>query len=313
MNNNSGQPLLAPQIFRFSDVDQFRSLVRNLNVDFTPLVRTISAEQIILNLPGCSINLIKSFPRIVDAQLEPNCTAIAFVMDDGIPLRLYGVEWDRPFIAIGSNRAVYSAVEEGVRHYVLASFTPQVEDRGWPAAGPNFRVFETSPWAHNRLRALVREMLLVSSSPPDGGEPPAGSAMRESLFAAIDAAFADIVPAKWTMRANALRQFKIFQEVRGIVASGIGQPIYTSDLARQLGVSVRTIHDAVLRHTGMSLHRYLRLRRLWLVRRELRAGTKSVKAAALAAGFWHLGDFSHSYRVTFGETPSETLARAKGG
>jgi AraC-like DNA-binding protein len=313
MKNNSDQSLPAPQTFRFSDVDEFRSSVRNLNVDFTPLVRTISAEQTILNLPGCSINLIKSFPRIIDAQLAPNCTAIAFVMDDGIPLRLYGVEWDRSFIAIGSNGAVYSAVEDGVRHYVLASFTPQVDDRGWPAAGPNFRVFATSPRAHNRLRVLVKEMLSVSFSPSVGGEPPVGAAMQESLIAGIDAAFADIVPAKWTMRANALRQFKIFQDVRGIVASRIGQPIYSGDLARQLNVSVRTIHDAVLRHTGMSLHRYLRLRRLWLVRRELRAGTQSVKAVALAFGFWHFGDFAQSYRMTFGEAPSETLARARGG
>jgi AraC family ethanolamine operon transcriptional activator len=61
----------------------------------------------------------------------------------------------------------------------------------------------------------------------------------------------------------------------------------------------------------MSLHRYLRLRRLWLVRQRLLAGANSVKATALAMGFWHLGDFSRSYRFTFGETPSETLARTK--
>src|SRR5579883_2258531 len=63
----------------------------------------------------------------------------------------------------------------------------------------------------------------------------------------------------------------------------------------------------------MSLHRYLRLRRLWLVRQQLRAGTQSVKATALAFGFWHFGDFAQSYRSLFGETPSETLARARGG
>jgi AraC-like DNA-binding protein len=61
----------------------------------------------------------------------------------------------------------------------------------------------------------------------------------------------------------------------------------------------------------MSLHRYLRLRRLWLVRRQLLAGADSVKACALAFGFWHMGDFSHSYRVQFGETPSQTMARAR--
>jgi len=311
MRNGSGQPLLAPQIARFSDVDEFRSSVRNLDVEFTPLVRTISAEQIILNLPGCSINLIRSFPRIIDAQLQANCTAIAFLIDEGIPLRLNGVEWDQSFIAIGSNRAVYSAVEQGVQHYALASFMPQVEDRGWPKAALTFQVFETSRPALDRLRALVREILSVSSSPPAPGECYVGAAMRESLLALIDAAFADTVPSKWAARANSVRQFKIFQDIRATLSSNIGHPIYSSDVAKQLGLSVRTIHDAVLRHSGMSLHRYLRLRRLWLVRQELRAGTQSVKAAALAFGFWHFGDFSQSYRSLFGETPSETLARAR--
>src|SRR5271169_6827738 len=105
MKNNSGAPLLAPQIFRFSDVDEFRSSVRNLNMEFTPLVRTISAEQIILNLPDCSVNLIRSFPRITDGQFEPNCTAVGFTMDEGIPIRFNGVDEVRSAIVIGSNGA----------------------------------------------------------------------------------------------------------------------------------------------------------------------------------------------------------------
>jgi hypothetical protein len=65
--------------FDFADIDAFRSSVRSLNVEFSPLVRAISAEQIILNLPGCDVNYTKSFPRIIDAQLAPNCTAIGFI------------------------------------------------------------------------------------------------------------------------------------------------------------------------------------------------------------------------------------------
>ena len=94
------------------------------------------------------------------------------------------------------------------------------------------------------------------------------------------------------------------------MSGDIGHPFYSGDLARQVGVSVRTMHDAVKRYRGMSLHRYLRLRRLWLVRKRLIAGSHSVKACALAFGFWHLGDFSRSYRSQFGETPSDTLARS---
>src|SRR6202007_956181 len=103
MESNSGRPMLVPQISRCSDVDEFRSLVRNLDIEFTPLVRTISAEQIILNLPGCSVNLVKSFPRITDGQFAPNCTCVGFTMDEGIPIRFNGVEEIPSAIVIGSN------------------------------------------------------------------------------------------------------------------------------------------------------------------------------------------------------------------
>ena len=101
---------LAPKIFRFTDVDEFRSSVRHLNVAFTPLVRKISAEQIILNLPGCDVNYTKSFPRIIDAQLAADCTAVAFTMDEGVPLRFNGVEPRHPSL-IASTPALASVAE----------------------------------------------------------------------------------------------------------------------------------------------------------------------------------------------------------
>ena len=313
MKSKSGQPRLAPQIYKFSDVDAFRSSVRNLEVDFTPLVRSISAEQIILNLPGCSVNLIKSFPRITDGQFAPDCTCVGFTMDEGIPIRFNGVDEVPSAVVIGSNGPAYTTVERVGRQYASIVFTPEVDDRDWPAAGGNFHIFETSAWAYGWLRALVREIISVTPADTDVEASQIGAAIRESLLAGIDSAFIDVVPSKWSTRANTLRQFRIFKDIRDILASSIGHPIYSSDLARQLGVSVRTIHDAVLDCSGMSLHRYLRQRRLWLVRQQLRGGTQSVKAAALAYGFWHFGDFAQSYRSLFGETPSETLARARGG
>jgi AraC family ethanolamine operon transcriptional activator len=109
MEGQSTAPL-APKTYRFSDIDQFRSSVRQLNVAFTPLARAISAEQTILNLPGCDVNYTKSFPRIIDAQLRPNCTAFAFNMDDGVPVRFNGVEELLPAVAVGTGGSVYTQV-----------------------------------------------------------------------------------------------------------------------------------------------------------------------------------------------------------
>lgn len=88
-------------------------------------------------------------------------------------------------------------------------------------------------------------------------------------------------------------------------------PLYSKDLARQIGISVRSLQATSRSVTGMSLHSYLRLQRLSRVRCELSTGALSVKAAALANGFWHLGDFSRAYIRAFGEMPSQTCARAK--
>ncbi|MFQ3458571.1 helix-turn-helix domain-containing protein [Bradyrhizobium sp. UFLA01-814] len=304
-------PLPVPRVFRFDDVDAFRSSIRNLDVDFTPLARKISAEQVILSLPGCELNYTQSFPRIVDAQLAPHTTAVGFTMDDGVPIRFNGVERDRAVIVLGGGGAFYSSVEETPRQYASVMFTPEIVDRGWPQAGLHFSIHEISQRAQDRLREVVRHILLVTSQPTDDASFASGESIKETLLAAIDNAFAEIVPAKWTTRANTTRQFKVFNDARAILAGDVAHPIYSGELARQIGVSVRTLHDAIQRYRGISLHRYLRLRRLWLVRQQLLAGAPSVKTCALAYGFWHLSDFSRSYRSQFGEAPSETLAASR--
>jgi AraC-like DNA-binding protein len=260
------------------------------------------------------VNYTKSFPRIIDVQLAPGSTAVGFSMDDGVPIRFNGIERDRSAIVIGSGGAAYNAVERTPRQYASIVFTPEIEDRGWPRTDLGFKIFETSQTAQNLLRKLVMQVLSVSSELAQTSEAAGVSvAIRESLLAAIDNAFADVVTANWATRANSTGQFKIFRDIQAALSGDVARPIYSRELARQVGVSVRTMHDAVQRYRGMSLHRYLRLRRLWLVRQRLLAGTPSVKACALACRFWHLSDFSRSYRSQFGESPSETLARGRQG
>jgi transcriptional regulator GlxA family with amidase domain len=108
---------------------------------------------------------------------------------------------------------------------------------------------------------------------------------------------------------NRSGQFNVFRDVEEALSGRVGDVIYSEELATHIGVSVRTMNEAVHGYRGMSLHRHLRLRRL--VRRRLVAGTDGIKAAALAYGFWHMGDFSHSYREQFGEAPSQTLAKSQ--
>jgi len=85
-------------------------------------------------------------------------------------------------------------------------------------------------------------------------------------------------------------------------------PLYSNDLARRIGISPRTLQSAVRVVFGLSLHRYIRLTRLWSAHRFLQSGCRSVKDAALRNGFSHFGDFARLYKEVFGEAPSETLS-----
>jgi AraC-like DNA-binding protein len=287
-------------------LNPFRSCIRSLDVVFTPLVTKISAEQRVLTLPGCELVLSRTFPRILDVQSAS--MAIAFAMEDEAAPLFNGVSTDKPAVAFGEKGAWYSAVDRATTTTALIFFKPNICNRGWPQARDQFRLFETTAARRQWLRALMLQIFSVSA---DGIDVSGAAGIRESLLAGIDGAFADGSPPKWTSASNSNRQFKLFQEIRAVLSDEIAEPIYSQELAERLGVSVRGLQDAVWRFRGMSLHRYLRLSRLWLVRKRLPAGAQSDKVCALSCGFWHLGDFARSYRAQFGESPSDTLAQTR--
>ncbi len=312
MDGFSLAPSSALKVYRHTDIDDFRQAVRAVQIEFIPFSRRIAAQQSIVNLSGCDICLTRAFPRLVDAQLVAGCTAICLSMNDSVPIRFNGLDSRRTAFVIGYGGGGFRTFERVAAQFAKIVFTPEVNDRGWPKTSHDFSTFETTEVAHQRLRELCLQILSFASEATDMLEVyQAANGIKESLLAAVDAAFADAVPANWTRPGNAARYLKIIRDVEAALSGTPGTPVYSSELARQIGVSVRTMHTAVQRYRGMSLHRYLRLKRLWLVRQQLIAGNQSVKASALAHGFWHLGDFTRSYRAVFEESPAETLARAR--
>jgi AraC-like DNA-binding protein len=304
-------PSATLQILKFDDVDDYRRAVRKFQLEFTPLSRRISAEQAILHLPGFDLSLIQAFPRLVNTQLAPDSTAICFSMDQRLPLRINGVDMDRAIVALGHGGDRFTALEEAAVRTVAIVFNPEIHDRGWPETRREFSMLTTTTSALQRLRLLVLEVMNFASASGDAAVMPATAAgMKESLLAASDQVFGRYGPQLTDGSLHSARLLGVYRKIEDYLGQNLGNPIYSNELSRQIGVPVRTLQDVVRLYHGMSLHRYLRLKRLWLVRQRLLMGHISVKACALAFGFWHLSDFSRSYRLHFEETPSETLARA---
>jgi AraC-like DNA-binding protein len=89
------------------------------------------------------------------------------------------------------------------------------------------------------------------------------------------------------------------------------EPLTTSGLAREVGVSVRYLQAGFRERFGATPMEVLRQVRLRHARRalldEARSRQRTVADIALRSGFGHLGRFAGQYRQQFGESPSQTL------
>ncbi len=95
--------------------------------------------------------------------------------------------------------------------------------------------------------------------------------------------------------------------------ANLAAPITLPDLVRESGVAGRTLIKHFRDFKGVPPMRYLRDLRLKRARSELQSGRIGhVQDSAQRWGFAHAGRFSIEYRRRFGESPSETLARARG-
>lgn len=115
----------------------------------------------------------------------------------------------------------------------------------------------------------------------------------------------------WTARAAAPSDAHV-RKAEEFLTAHLGQPLRMSDIATEVGISLRSLQKAFVRQRGQTLTEFLRSARLELARKRLLAGLPgaTVSSVALDCGFGHFGKFAGYYRAQFGETPSQTLARS---
>lgn len=103
---------------------------------------------------------------------------------------------------------------------------------------------------------------------------------------------------------------RVVGQVVALIESHPEAPHTIAELAREQGVSVRSLERAFRRDLGSTPSDYLRQVRLRRARELLQASATdavTVGQVARRLGFVHPGRFAVLYRRAFGETPSETL------
>lgn len=151
------------------------------------------------------------------------------------------------------------------------------------------------------LRRLISVTLEIAAHDPDFlNEPMSLTAVEQSLLSTMDAALR--TSASGGPASSATDGYRrIVADMERLIRQDPTVWPRTPELAAQVGVSSDS-QSATQAICGMSPHRYSRVLRLWSVRKQLRIGPgrRSVKACAIAHGFWHLSEFAASYRAAFG-------------
>jgi AraC family transcriptional regulator, ethanolamine operon transcriptional activator len=296
------------------DFDHFRSIEGLGEAKSIPLDgKDFSASFASLRLKSCTVYLQQTFPRILQVRYSTPGAIIGFAMDDATLLTLNGVESRAQSLLVVKGTAMCEIVEQQANLLGFINFDC-IDDRGWPGEADSAQLIVTEPARCEALQALMRDILTLASHSPDVlSQPNAIESVEESILQTVDLAVAAASPAFEGKRLGLDNYLALVRKLDEFLAANAGKTLYSADVARQFGVSVRTLHNAVVAIRGMSMHRYTRLRRLWSVRQQLVRGAslQSIKAVALVNGFWHMGEFTALYRDLFGETPQQTLSAAR--
>ncbi|WP_027555134.1 AraC family transcriptional regulator [Bradyrhizobium sp. Cp5.3] len=308
-------PSPALQLTTFTDIDAFRPAELFEDARSIPLdVANFEAARAVVCLPACRIIVMQTFARILDTAYRTPGGMVLLPMSDDGRASLNGVELDsRFFVALRGNDDCHF-VEPGTNLHAMLILSPALRDRGWFDRADMIQAYAPDRAALMHVRQLILDILRTASAEPGlFAIPEIAAHLQEGLLLAIDELFrVDLRTAGDSRIANG-RSSRLIERLDDYVAAHPIAPIYSEGLASEFGVSMRTLGSAVSKLRGMSLHQYIRLKRLWAARARLLkgGGSLTVASCARAQGFHHMGEFAAIYRATFNEAPSETLARGR--
>jgi len=161
-----------------------------------------------------------------------------------------------------------------------------------------------------RLAGLLRE----ASEDPDSplGSPHVLGHLREALFGVL-------LLGLESTASHRLRKLpprtdrRAVKQLEEYLSAHAAEPLSIAALAERNGIGLRSLERSFKAVHGCSIRAFLQAQRLDLARRRLAAAEPGTTVTQVlhASGFGHAGEFSLAYRRHFGESPSETLRRAR--
>ncbi|MDJ0902714.1 MAG: helix-turn-helix domain-containing protein [Xenococcus sp. MO_188.B8] len=109
-----------------------------------------------------------------------------------------------------------------------------------------------------------------------------------------------------------LPRHEVISRSKALLEEREGEPVQVSELVTAVGVSERTLRTAFNEYFGVGPIKYLQLRQLHQIHRELKKAAPeecTVGKVMVKYGVWEFSRCASRYRQLFGELPSETLRK----
>jgi len=303
-------PILAVE--RFKSFEEFRPndvIGGGTSIPLDP--KSVVVARAALALPFSRLVMQRSFARRLEADMGAPGAALIIPMSRNAYAEINERAITSSVIALFRGTVPTRTLEPNANTCVMLRFHSDMQNRGWMDFEKGFDLLPTDVCKMRRVQSVLLDIFSLASDCTDGKHfAVAGEAMEESLLAALDA----VLLSPQTMRPSPgsyERHRKLVARLDELANSAPTTPLYVTNLAHELGVSVRSLQAAVHAVRGIGTHRYITLKRLWLTRQKFSSASPgcTVRDVALSNGFWHMGEFSQAYKAAFGEPPSQTLQR----
>ena len=179
---------------------------------------------------------------------------------------------------------------------------------------PSYGALGPDPVSEQLIEAVVEILSSAAMAPSFAGSRAAGSAERMLLarLGQVSGLSGVHDPAQRAVRAGRppLSRSGILQRCREVLSAKEQEPVTVAELARQCGISRRTLQQVFTSHFGFGPSRFLQLRQLHRVHRQLRECDPrhtNVADVLLDHGVWNFNHFGIRYRHLFGCTPRQSL------
>jgi methylphosphotriester-DNA--protein-cysteine methyltransferase len=168
----------------------------------------------------------------------------------------------------------------------------------------------------DRLESAITDLILFAGNTPDFEDSPAASVAQAQLVEAASSLIQEPTPNRPESAGRPkLSRQHIIRRAMECIEEQSKHPLSCKDLAVAVGTSERTLRAAFCAYFGVGPARYLKLRQLNRVHRDLKAASpdcETVSTILLRHEIWEHGRFAGAYRRLFGEQPSTTLRSGPG-